>query len=190
MYPNSLPSLLRITRPTACTISMGLFRGSRNATASSSGTSTPSVNSFALHTTRHSRRPGACRSFRSSSLRSSALEVPSKCFATTLKAASAPEPASDRIRRVTRVLRLVSLMLASYHFERAIVLAKAIVRPRAPGGLSPTCPSTWPLIAKETPNRRVMSSSLIFALRRCSFARLRTLGVNASVLFTHSTMTL
>ena len=51
-YPTALPGAVRITRPTAWTMSMSDRLGARNATASSAGTSTPSVRQRALDNSR------------------------------------------------------------------------------------------------------------------------------------------
>ena len=51
-YPTVLPGAVRITRPTAWTMSMSDRLGAKNATASSAGTSTPSVRQRALDSSR------------------------------------------------------------------------------------------------------------------------------------------
>ena len=52
IYPIRLPSDVRMARPTACTTSMGLLRGSRKATALSEGESVPSPKMPTLRTAR------------------------------------------------------------------------------------------------------------------------------------------
>ena len=54
---------------------------------------------------------------------------------------------------------LGSTRAAAYHFDRAIVFAKAIVRGSLPGASSVSSASVSPLIARETPSTRVISSS-------------------------------
>jgi len=78
-YPSCLPSGFRITRPTACTMSIFERRGVRNITASSAGTSTPSVRHLALVSTRHSVSAGVSFSQRMSVRRLLILVVPSTC---------------------------------------------------------------------------------------------------------------
>ena len=78
-YPSCLPGGLRITRPTAWTMSIFERRGVRNITASSAGTSTPSVRHLALVSTRHSPAGGVSFNQRMSVRRLLILVVPSTC---------------------------------------------------------------------------------------------------------------
>ena len=101
MYPYFLPSALRITRPTACTMSICKFLGLMKSTASRAGTFTPSVRQRAFERIRHSH--GVERSSHSMrDLRSSALCCPSTCRVSHRSARARSASGRLSVARATR----------------------------------------------------------------------------------------
>lgn len=124
MYPYFLPSDLRMTRPTACTISTGDLRGAMKNTASSAGTSTPSERQRALLRIRQtplslplnqSMRP----------LRSSALCCPSTCRVQQRNA-----PGRRSLGSIATACSTTPSQCFSNRLEARMVLAKAMARER------------------------------------------------------------
>ena len=84
IYPYCLDSLLRMTRPTDWIMSTMDFRGFKNITASSAGTSTPSDKQRAFDKTRQASSPASCFSHSILFFLSRALKPPSTCFSSTV----------------------------------------------------------------------------------------------------------
>ena len=133
-------------------MSIWLCFGSRKATASSAGTSTPSENTLTLQIIRAWSRLGASFSQRRSLLRLSAVLPPSRWRDS--RSARLPRPASTRVTRPLRAT--LRLIVSVNHLERWIVEAKAMLRASEPGR-SP--PSTAPFSASIVPSSRHRSVS-------------------------------
>ena len=148
-------------------MSIWLCFGSRKATASSAGTSTPSENTLTLQIIRAWFLFGASFSQRRSWLRRSAVLLPSKWRDS--RSARLPRPARVRVMRCLRAR--LSLMVAVNHLERAMVEAKAMLRGSEPG---PSAPSTAPFKASIVPSsrHRSVSDALLGTFLPASAARM------------------